>query len=439
MSDKKYIPPEVVIKKGDIVFIDTCIFDSFKYSFESQYFKSLATHRAALDFLVVVSAVVEKEVLSHILRDFTNLETTASKFDDQVGSDYASDFTELISSLKQKAGETRERVLTAWAAFKEVLGVVVLPYELVTMQDVFDRYFDVKPPFDAKTKSEIPDAFSAIAIEKFQAQHGSGQVVVISTDGIFSKCETIYPNWFVFKRLQDFLESVVRNQPAQTQTVVVATSIPSVLVPPPPVVVHAPPVFNLNSLPVYPQPPVVLPGIIDPLPGIDGGEVEHVAEETEAEDVEWDEDELKWMRDELVQFNRVVTLNKAEIEQAISDSIEGLAFEVHGEHYYDDEQVSVSSVELQSFRVDEINMEDQRARIAVDIVLDAEAHYSCSVWDSVDREYIYLDSSADSIGGEYSGFIEVSFEDEALDVEDVEFEALNHLEIRGELPESFYQ
>ena len=424
-ESKKYTPPDVTIQTGDIVFIDTCIFDSFKYSFDSAYFKSLAAHRAARGFVVVISAVVEREVLSHIERDYSTLQSAADRFNAQVGSDYSPAFSSLISDLKQQAGETKEVVLAAWGQFKAALGVIVLPFDLVSMQDVFERYFDVSPPFDAKTKSEIPDAFSAIAIEKFQLQSGAGQIVIISTDGIFSKCDDLYPNWFVFKRLQEFLDSIARNQP---------TTIPKVIVVDPSL--DKPSEASLTRLEQGPVPeepvptpplPVAVAMPVIPVEAIQTPEEE--PEEDPAVEIGIDYEALK----------RVVSLNKEHIEEAIYEYVENLTFEVHGSFDYDDEQVEVSSVRLDSFRIDEVNMEEQRARISVDVALDAEVSFSCSTWDSIDREYVFLDSSGESISGEYSGFIEILFEGEDVDVVEVEFEALNGLAFAGELSDSFYE
>lgn len=422
---KRYVPPDVAIQAGDVVFIDTCIFDSFKYSFDSTYFKSLESHRAALGFVVVISAVVEREVLSHIDRDFSGLHSAADKLNTQVGSDYSSHFENIISELKQRAVETKEVVLAAWGQFKAALGVVVLPFELVTMQDIFERYFDVSPPFDAKTKSEIPDAFSAIAIEKYQAQNSSGQIVIISTDGIFSKCGELYPNWFVFKRLQDFLDSIARTQPTLISSIVVEPTVLDLAVE------NTLPPLELIPLPAVPVPTPSLPVAVNKPRAPD--------EVTQEQGDEPEEDPVLQARLDHDALMRVVSLNTGLIEQAIFDYVGTLAFEIHGGFAYEDEQVEVSEVRLKSFRIDEIKADEQWARIAVDISLNADVSFSCSVWDSVDREYVFLDSSSGSISGAYSGFVEISYEAEDIDVVDVEFEALNNLSVEGELSNSFYE
>lgn len=424
-ESKKYTPPNVAIQAGDIVFIDTCIFDSFKYSFDSPTFKSFAAHRASLGFVVVISAVVEREVLSHIERDYAGLQSRADQFDDSIGSDYSSDFEPLISQLKLQAAAAKESVLAAWEKFKENLGVVVLPFDLVTVQDIFDRYFDVSPPFDAKTKEEFPDAFSAIAIEKYQAQCGANQIVIISTDGIFSKCGELYPNWFVFKRILEFLESITRNQPAKNPTVLVASTSPD-----------KPAEDSVRCLEQGPVPAVPEPS--PPLPVAVEQPIAPVKAIQDSDD-EFEVDPAVQIGIYYESLKRVVELNKDKIEEAIYEYVENINFEVHGSFQYENEQVEVSSVRLDSFRIDEVNINDQQARISVDVALDACVSFSCSTWDSIDREYIYLDSSGESISGEYSGFIEILFDGEEVDVVEVEFEALNGLAFAGELSDSFYE
>lgn len=412
MSDNKYTPPEVVIAKGDILFIDTCIFDSFKYSFDTPHFKSLYDLRQELGFVVVISSVVESEVLSHIERDYARTLSGARKIDDDIGSDYAVEFKSVIEQVSVMIAQTKSKVLTSWELFKKRLGVVVLPYDMVSTTEIFQRYFDVSPPFDAKTKSEFPDAFSAIALEKYKTSIGAGQCVIVSTDGIFAKYGDIYPGCIVFKRLQEFIASAARNKKHAQPTIVVPASVP-----PPPV----------------PDPTISLLPVVEAAdePAAFPEEISNAEVFKDEEDLQADDAEL--MAQIYKNLTKLISDNRSEIENAVSVYVEGLSFDVHGSLYVDDEYMEVEHVFLQSFRIDDVDADSQTARLEVTIDLTACVSYTCSVWDSVDREYVSMGSSSTPLDGSYTGFVEISYSNTDIDVDGVEFEALSDISIEAEL------
>ena len=77
---------------------------------------------------------------------------------------------------------------------------------------MFDKYFQSKPPFGgANKKSEFPDAFVLEAVTKVSNDRGH-TLYVISSDGDMKKYADTLDSLIHLKRVDDFLDLVVRKE-----------------------------------------------------------------------------------------------------------------------------------------------------------------------------------------------------------------------------------
>ncbi|OJW21240.1 MAG: hypothetical protein BGO49_24835 [Planctomycetales bacterium 71-10] len=168
------------------VFIDTQVFDSENYNFESRDLKRLR-HLASEGLInIKLTSVTLKEIESHVDERATEAFAALAKFRKSVAilNPLPNEYQRVL-----KLGEDRVRALfrSKLSKLLRSLNVEVIPVTEVSPDLIMDAYFNKKPPFgDGKKKAEFPDAFAAQALEEWSRRAGQ-KVIVVSGDEDWKK------------------------------------------------------------------------------------------------------------------------------------------------------------------------------------------------------------------------------------------------------------
>lgn len=192
--------------------MDTTVFDQNSHDYSSAAFKKLGELIKEKKVRLYITTIIKGEVETHIRRQVesaqASIETTLYKHRFLKHSQHPSvskvfggmDTEEVIDEL----GEQFRNWLTE-------MSVEFIPMD-VSIDNVFDKYFDRTPPFSDKKKEEFPDAFNIAALEKWCEEHKI-KMYVISGDGdISAACETNLSLRYV-NSLPAFLEFYAQLEP----------------------------------------------------------------------------------------------------------------------------------------------------------------------------------------------------------------------------------
>lgn len=168
--------------------IDTDIIQSLGYKFREGALHALALQRPQW-LQIQLSEVVEREVLAHrmetVSKAVQEMQTAIANVQRITGQDLQS----IKSIFDQLDSErvARERFFQEFHEFVARLGGGVLPLDgHMLARDMFIRYFEQAPPFEAKKKSEFPDAASLLVLQQY-AEHHDTQGILISRDSGWAK------------------------------------------------------------------------------------------------------------------------------------------------------------------------------------------------------------------------------------------------------------
>lgn len=179
--------------------IDTEVIQSHGYKFGEGALHALAFQRPSW-FQVQLTDVVEREVLAHrmdaVSKAVQEMHSAISGAQRVVGLDLRTikDAFDVLD-LERVA---RERFTREIQDFVTRLGGGTLPMDGHALaHDLFIRYFERLPPFEAKKKFEFPDAASLLVLEGYARSLGT-QGIVVSKDG----------GWAAFAKESDYLYQV---------------------------------------------------------------------------------------------------------------------------------------------------------------------------------------------------------------------------------------
>jgi hypothetical protein len=179
--------------------IDTEVIQSHGYKFGEGALHALAFQRPSW-FQVQLTDVVQREVLAHrmdsVCKVLQSMQSAIADVQRVVGQDLRA-IKEGFDSLDSER-VAKERFTREFEGFVTRLGGGVLPLEGATLaEDLFTRYFQKRPPFEIKKKSEFPDAASLLTLESY-AMNQDTQGIVVSKDG----------GWTAFANESDYLYHV---------------------------------------------------------------------------------------------------------------------------------------------------------------------------------------------------------------------------------------
>lgn len=192
----KLTEPQIkeLIDKGEVgaISVDTSTCDRHGRRLEAGLLSRLEQFRGS-GRRVVISGVVAREVLGHLVRAAREAQTKAhgsiQEFEAAWGADLGAAKAALEAAEGGKTANTasEERL----DRFFNKIGAQVIGTDQVAISELLRRYFDVVPPFESAEakKHEFPDAIALLALEEWAAREKTKMLVVSGDKGWLRFCE----------------------------------------------------------------------------------------------------------------------------------------------------------------------------------------------------------------------------------------------------------
>ncbi len=196
------------------IFLDTTVFDQNSHNYSSTAFQRLAALVNENRIKIYITKITQREIESHIKK---HVEAAQLSIMTALNSHrFLKSVRHLSIDAVNKGLDVEEVTKTLLKQFRDWLSemsVTVLPVERVSVEEIFDRYFDSNPPFEAKEKkkAEFPDAFALAALEGWCQEHGAKMYIISSDGGMSAACEASRALKSV-KSLPEFLDLISQGE-----------------------------------------------------------------------------------------------------------------------------------------------------------------------------------------------------------------------------------
>lgn len=167
------------------VFLDTSIYISSNYGFASPLFLALKARIENKQVILGITKITIAEVESNIRQGVIEAEQAIEKAKKQARILRNSTAPQSSIFKVWDIEKVIEELINRFHTFLKEFEVVILGYEEVDAESVFNLYFNKKPPFgDGKKKDEFPDAFVMKILESW-GESENQSVFLISEDNDF--------------------------------------------------------------------------------------------------------------------------------------------------------------------------------------------------------------------------------------------------------------
>lgn len=170
----------------DCLFLDAQAYEAASFNFESHHFSSLAKHLGTGRMQLLITDVTKTEVKKRVTR---NVEIECAALTKNQKSSRVLRTSPLASALLSQLDPTviADSICQTFEAFLDEYGATVIAATAENAASIFERYFNVEPPFGTGDKrKEFPDAFVAAALCRWSEDHGV-ELFVVSQDELFGK------------------------------------------------------------------------------------------------------------------------------------------------------------------------------------------------------------------------------------------------------------
>lgn len=195
------------------VFIDTNVFISQNYDYESTAFKQIISLAQAEKIFIYLTTITLREVEFHIERDVRKAHEAFEGFRGKADLRILKNI--VVPPLYGifngfDIEKARDVLLNQFRQFLQEARVHVLEVTNVSVDEIFDKYFSRTPPFgEEKKKYEFPDAFALAALEQW-CKESSGRMYVISSDTDLSAACALNQSLRLVQSLSEFLDLLTR-------------------------------------------------------------------------------------------------------------------------------------------------------------------------------------------------------------------------------------
>lgn len=197
------------------VFIDTQVFDQHHNDFTSPLFKKLHELTRSREVKLILTDVTVSEIQKHInksahaaLKQLSNINKVERVVREMLPEGGAYKY----ASISEE--QIRKRLHEEFQQFLKETTAEIVTVNNICPLDVFDRYFNSKPPFDGNgKKSEFPDAFAAAALRQYCNNPAVGSMFIVSDDGDWRRICGDTPEFTHVKSLSALLELFVPQTP----------------------------------------------------------------------------------------------------------------------------------------------------------------------------------------------------------------------------------
>jgi hypothetical protein len=163
------------------VFLDTCVYDRCNFDLSCRDFLRLTSLVAEGYVHVFLTTVTKREIEAHIDKRAREASTALKTFADKAR--LISPLSGPFEAIPVATDEGLKKAFQqSFREFCKKLNIEVIAVPNMSLEGVLDDYFEQRPPFSEKKKSEFPDAFAAAALEAW-CKKKSEKILVISGDG----------------------------------------------------------------------------------------------------------------------------------------------------------------------------------------------------------------------------------------------------------------
>lgn len=194
-----------------LFFLDTQTYVARNFNFDSGVLKTLQNHLDEDDCHLLITDVNVREVRRHLSRKATEA-VAAIKVAQKDAMVLRNTPSLPWNGIFEKV--TREKIetdlLNNFERFLNNPRIEIVPVTGVSIEEVFDAYFNEQPPFATSgKKSEFPDAFILSAVNNISKDRGYKLYVVSEDRDVKSYCHA-HDNLLSIGRLDELLEIILK-------------------------------------------------------------------------------------------------------------------------------------------------------------------------------------------------------------------------------------
>jgi hypothetical protein len=211
-----------------LVTLDTQVFDSYNFHYNSPAFQTLVTLTQQGKIRLLLTSVTLHEIRAHIIEgaklaseavktginylDNTRFKPPKGKerIKISMNSDLLYEFKKKVKELAPAFEQINQELLDKLDNFLKETNFQKIEVDQVSVVDIFEKYFSGTPPFgEGKKKSEFPDAFALLALEK-EAKNRNKIIYAVSGDSDWVNFCSSSKDLVLIRKLDELLENIIR-------------------------------------------------------------------------------------------------------------------------------------------------------------------------------------------------------------------------------------
>jgi hypothetical protein len=178
------------------LFLDTQVFVSANFQFFKGRLLSITKLAKSGEIKLLITSIVIKEVENRIKESIKKARELIANIrkskDGQILLNINKPSPNIIFDKSIKNEDLSNIILNDFQKFLDTCHVTVVDIDGLSITDVFNQYFDVKPPFkEGIKKNEFPDAFNIAALSRWSKQNRNSIYVVSADEDIIRSCHEI--------------------------------------------------------------------------------------------------------------------------------------------------------------------------------------------------------------------------------------------------------
>ncbi len=199
-----------------LVALDTEVFDKHKFNYQSKSFEKLIEMVHEKKIYLYLTTINQQEIISHIKR---STEEAALAFK-RIYKDFRKQASIIYNSAKYKEllnthfdkEEFYKELIEKFNNFLTESNTEILPIDSVSVEEIFDKYFNNIPPFkNGQKKHEFPDAFALAAIEE-KAKDENEKIYVITGDKDWQDYISLSNHLIHIESIDKFLGYIIKEE-----------------------------------------------------------------------------------------------------------------------------------------------------------------------------------------------------------------------------------
>ena len=191
------------------IFLDTAVFVEANFNYSSKGFRDIASFGARGLIQLLLTDITVREIRAK-LEEAVKHAFPAVKPKPILKNSTLPEIKKRLNLIEQEAVEKKllEELWDQFEQFQNDANVTILRFEAEAILEVFNDYFDRKPPFGfGKNKAEFPDACVLNALRKWCEAENNEVAVVTRDNGVAAACLT-NDRFYHFKNLAEYLDSI---------------------------------------------------------------------------------------------------------------------------------------------------------------------------------------------------------------------------------------